>query len=111
FNSTSNIVVGANTSDYENASGVDPTHVNFDNYKVLTSNISDVMFVNASGKDYHLSSLLSPVFDTYNPSPMQHWMSGYDFEGVRYSTNVAGAYSGYELMLENPPSTSTTTST
>lgn len=98
FNAVENLIVGENTTDYENASAVDPTHVVFSNYKVLTANISTVGFVDYLNKDYHLNSLSSPAFGASTSITKTHWMSDYDFDGYKYSTPIRGAFSGVELM-------------
>jgi hypothetical protein len=97
FNSTQNIVVGESVTTYENGSGVDAAHVVFDNYHALTADIADLLFTNTVTRDYHLTSLLSPAFDTWTETPMVSTEADYDFEGYKYKSNVAGAFSGAEL--------------
>lgn len=99
FNSTANIVVASNTSDYENGSGVDPTHVVFDNYKLLVANIANAMFVDSDNLDFNLASLSSPAFDTWTATTMDSPFADYDYEGYAYEDDVAGADSGVELMF------------
>lgn len=106
FNAVENIVIGATTTDYENASGVDPTHVVFSNYKLLTANIGDALFVDHANKDYHLSRLTSPAFGASTSITKVHPLANYDYEGVEFiaTSPVRGAFSGYELMtLEIEP--------
>lgn len=100
FNSVENIVVGATTTNYENASGVDAAHVVFSNYALLTADIGNAMFVDHTTQDYHLSSLSSPAFNTSTSITKVHRLANYDFEGVKFvdAYPVRGAYSGYELM-------------
>jgi len=100
FNSVENIVVGATTTNYENASGVDAAHVVFSNYTLLTGDIDDVLFADYANQDYHLTSLSSPAFNTSTSITKVHRLGNYDYEGVQFvdAYPVRGAFSGYELM-------------
>jgi hypothetical protein len=98
FNAVENLIVGENTTNYENAAFVDPTHVVFSNYQLLTANIGTAGFVDYANKDYHLSSLSSPAFGSSTSITKVHPLSEYDYEGYEYVSAVRGAYSGVELI-------------
>lgn len=104
FYSVSNIVNGATTTNYENASGVDAAHVTFSNYVTLTANIANIKFRDAANKNYHLSTLSSPAYGSYTASNNTHVYKDYDVEGAKFVSgySVAGAYSGYELLTLKP---------
>jgi hypothetical protein len=102
FNATANLIVGENTTDYEDGGGFTAAngHIfEFNNAKFLTADIGNVLFVDSANKDYHLSSLTSPAFGVYSATPMASPFGNYDYEGYGYESDVAGAHSGYELML------------
>lgn len=98
FISRGNICVGATTTEWENANGVNAAHVSFDNLEYLTANIASVGFVDQANKDYNIASMSSPVFASYTAITSAHPYADYDYEGVEYPQSTYGAYSGYYLQ-------------
>jgi len=100
LNWVDNIVVSPDTRDYYTMNSPNQTDwLVGANYQ--TTNVNAPLFVDQANGDYHLASLSSPAFRPTHSFSKAHRMAGYDYEGVKYPTGVAGAFSGYELMM-NP---------
>lgn len=99
-----NAVVSFSTSDYTNGSGFIASHGTFSNYKVLLANISTVGFVDYVLKNYKPASLSSLLYGTSTDIVKTSPLANYDFEGVEYKLGfpIRGAYSGYELLTQEP---------
>lgn len=99
FNVVGNIIVGATTTNFENGNGMDAGHTLFDNVQELTADIGDLLFVNAAAKNYKPSSLASPAFATPTTITKYSKFANYDYEGIEFKAPMYGAFSGYELYL------------
>jgi hypothetical protein len=91
-----NIIVNGTTTEYKMINGFDQTY--FKTQNLSNTDIDTVKFVDAAARDYHLSSLESPAFRPRLQFTKRHRLAEYDFEGVKFTKDVHGAYSGYELM-------------
>lgn len=91
-----NLIVQTVAQPFKVINGVNQTGWITGNY--LTNNVNAPGFVNVATRNYHLASLSSPVFQARHSFTKGHFLSNYDCEGVKFVTDVHGAYSGYELM-------------
>ncbi len=91
-----NLITSNTTTQYNTFNGINTSGWVIANYQVTST--ATPQFVNVGAGDYHLASLASPAFRPRTVITKGHPLSNYDFEGVKFVIDVAGCYSGYELM-------------
>jgi len=92
-----NFIATDTATQTEYVNGFVSTNVTLNNLQ--TTNINSIGLIDAASKNYKPSSLASSLYRTRTSFTKVHPLANYDYEGVKFDTDIVGAYSGYELSL------------